>query len=82
MLYLGMHSTVMLRFSVQAFQDPPLCSSTDPLGHIIQSELRCHHLHVIIDSPCLDVLNFGRVWMSWLFSMELCRWRLVFMFWN
>jgi hypothetical protein len=28
MLCLGMHSNVMLRFMVQAFQDPPLCSST------------------------------------------------------
>jgi hypothetical protein len=28
MLCLGMHSNVMLRFVVQAFQDPPLCSST------------------------------------------------------
>ncbi len=36
MLYLGMHSNVMLRFLVQAFQDPPLCSSTDPLSHFIQ----------------------------------------------
>jgi hypothetical protein len=25
---LGMHSNVMLRFMVQAFQDPPLCSRT------------------------------------------------------
>jgi len=28
MLCLGMHSNVMLRFMVQAFQDPPLCRST------------------------------------------------------
>ncbi len=28
MLCLGMHSNVMLRFMVQALQDPPLCSST------------------------------------------------------
>ena len=28
MLCLGMHSNVMLRFMVQAFQDPPLCSRT------------------------------------------------------
>jgi hypothetical protein len=28
MLCLGMHSNVMLRFIVQALQDPPLCSST------------------------------------------------------
>ncbi len=28
MICLGMHSNVMLRFMVQAFQDPPLCSST------------------------------------------------------
>jgi hypothetical protein len=28
MLCLGMHSIVMLRFMVQAFQDTPLCSST------------------------------------------------------
>jgi len=28
MLCLGMHSNVMLRFKVQALQDPPLCSST------------------------------------------------------
>ncbi len=28
MLCLGMHSNVMLRFMVQAFQDPPLCSIT------------------------------------------------------
>jgi hypothetical protein len=28
MLCLGMHSNVMLRFMVQAFQNPPLCSST------------------------------------------------------
>ena len=25
MICLGMHSNVMLRFMVQAFQDPPLC---------------------------------------------------------
>jgi hypothetical protein len=30
MLCLGMHSYVMLRFMVQAFQDPPLCSSIIP----------------------------------------------------
>jgi hypothetical protein len=29
MVYLGMHSNVMLRFMVQALQDPQLCSSTD-----------------------------------------------------
>jgi hypothetical protein len=29
MLCLGMHYNVMLRFIVQAFQDPPLCSSTN-----------------------------------------------------
>ncbi len=29
MLCLGMHSNVMLRFMGQAFQDPPLCSSTE-----------------------------------------------------
>ncbi len=29
MLCLGMHSNVMLCFMVQAFQDPPLCNSTD-----------------------------------------------------
>jgi hypothetical protein len=28
MICFGMHSNVMLRFMVQAFQDPPLCSST------------------------------------------------------
>jgi hypothetical protein len=28
MLCLGMHSNVMLRFMVQAFQNPPLCSIT------------------------------------------------------
>ncbi len=28
MICLGMHSNVMLRFMVQAFQNPPLCSST------------------------------------------------------
>jgi hypothetical protein len=28
MLRLGMHSNVMLRFTVQALQDPPLLSST------------------------------------------------------
>ncbi len=28
MICLGIHSNVMLRFMVQAFQDPPLCSST------------------------------------------------------
>ncbi len=28
MLCLGMHSNMMLRFMVQALQDPPLCSST------------------------------------------------------
>ncbi len=28
-LCLGMHSYVMLRFMVQALQDPPLCSSTE-----------------------------------------------------
>jgi hypothetical protein len=28
MLRLGIHSNVMHRFMVQAFQDPPLCSST------------------------------------------------------
>ncbi len=28
MLCLGMHSNVMHRFMVQAFQDPPLCRST------------------------------------------------------
>jgi hypothetical protein len=28
MLCLGMHSNVMLRFMLQAFQDPPLCSIT------------------------------------------------------
>ncbi len=28
MICLGMHSNVMLRFMVQAFKDPPLCSST------------------------------------------------------
>jgi hypothetical protein len=28
MLRLGMHSNVMLRFMVQALQDPPLLSST------------------------------------------------------
>ncbi len=28
MICLGMHSNVMLHFMVQAFQDPPLCSST------------------------------------------------------
>jgi hypothetical protein len=27
-LCLGMHSNVMHRFMVQAFQDPPFCSST------------------------------------------------------
>ncbi len=28
LICLGMHSNVMLHFMVQAFQDPPLCSST------------------------------------------------------
>jgi hypothetical protein len=28
MICLGIHSNVMLRFMVQAFQDPPLCSGT------------------------------------------------------
>jgi hypothetical protein len=28
MICLGMHNDVMLRLMVQAFQDPPLCSST------------------------------------------------------
>jgi hypothetical protein len=30
LICLGMHSNMMLRFMVQAFQDPPLCSSTRP----------------------------------------------------
>jgi hypothetical protein len=38
MICLGMHSNVMLRFMVQAFQDPPLCSST-------QSTCRCEDVH-------------------------------------
>jgi hypothetical protein len=41
MLCLGMHSNVMHRFMVQAFQDPPLCSSTflNQYILIINSEL-------------------------------------------
>ncbi len=34
MICLGMHSNVMLRFTVQSFQDPPLCSSTYFSGRI------------------------------------------------
>ncbi len=30
MTCLGMHSNVMLRFMVHAFQDPPLCSTVAP----------------------------------------------------
>jgi hypothetical protein len=34
MLCSGMHSNVMHRFMVQAFQDPPLCGSTDVMTFI------------------------------------------------
>jgi hypothetical protein len=35
MLCLGMHSNVMHRFRVQAFQDPPLCSSIDEIAVVV-----------------------------------------------
>ncbi len=35
MLCLGMHSNVMHRFMVQAFQDPSLCSSTYEIAVVV-----------------------------------------------
>jgi hypothetical protein len=50
MISLGMHSTVMLCFMVQAFQDPPLCSST-----LFKDKNLFSHLIIVF----LSVLDFS-----------------------
>jgi hypothetical protein len=44
-----MHSNVMLRFMVQAFQDPPLCSSTVQLDDVIEEVEGVQRTNGLID---------------------------------
>jgi hypothetical protein len=58
-LCLGMHSNMMHRFMVQAFQDPPFCSSTLPSSSLIDgAQLRCCLIwicfHKVIGLVCVN----------------------------
>jgi hypothetical protein len=47
-----MHSNVMLRFVVQAFQDPPLCSSTLSTQDWLDKAKKTFHATVPLRSGC------------------------------
>jgi len=47
MICLGMHNNVMLRFIVQAFPDPPLCSSTSYTCTVVW----CHMTACLLPYP-------------------------------
>jgi hypothetical protein len=55
MLCLAMHSNVMLRFMVQALQDPPLCSSTIRKDHFVTYALS------LFTTLCLAHVGAGEV---------------------
>ncbi len=52
MICSGMHSNLMLRFMVQAFQDPPLCRSTLQLPRKLPHTLGLREAYVTAVCEC------------------------------
>ncbi len=65
MLCLGMHSNVMHRFMVQAFQDPPLCSSTINQLPFSILEFMCMPKNKIKEQICLQNIYKFSIWERW-----------------
>jgi hypothetical protein len=74
MICLGMHSNVMLCFIMQAFQDPPLCSSTIEAITVLvflQLQLFRHVYKINVRRPSFPMNIYEQVFLSFLVRIDV-----------